>query len=72
MSTKSTEATKKASVTQDELNKAVLEAREQGKIAGRIEVGEWIEANLVGGAKENPYTTFFPQLAKHLKEGKRL
>ena len=72
MSTKPTDATKKALVTQDELGKAALEAREQGEIAARIEVGEWIEANLVGGAKENPYTTFFPQLAKRLKEGKRL
>jgi hypothetical protein len=72
MSTKRTDATKKALVTQDELDKAVSEAREQVKIAARLEVGEWIEANLVGGPKENPYTTFFPQLAKRLKEGKRL
>jgi hypothetical protein len=39
MSTKRTDAEQKASVTQDELDKAVLEAREQGKIAARIEVG---------------------------------
>jgi hypothetical protein len=72
MSTKRAEATEKVSVTQDELNKAVREAQEQGKIAARIEVGEWIEASLVGGPKENPYSSFFPILVKHLKQGKKL
>ncbi len=61
-----------AKQTDEELNKAISEAREEGKIAARIEVGEWIDANLVGGDKENPYTTLFPQIAKRLKEGKRL
>ena len=72
MSTKRTDTEKKALVTRDELDKAVLEAREQGKIAARIEVGEWIEANMLGGPKENPYSSFFPVLAERLKEGKRL
>ena len=71
MSAKQLIAEQRTSVTEDELNKAVSEAREHGKIIARIEVGEWIEANMVGGPKENPYSTFFPQLAKRLKKGKR-
>ena len=61
-----------AKQTDEEIDKAISEAREEGKTTARIEVGEWIEANLVGGARENPYTTFFPQMAKRLKEGRRL
>jgi hypothetical protein len=72
MGTKSIDAEQKASVTQDELDKAVLEARQQGVMTARKEVGEWIEANLLGGPKENPYSSFFPVVAEHLKQGKKL
>ena len=72
MSRKRTDDEKEALVTKDELDKAAREAREQGEMMARIEMGEWIEANMVGGPKENPYSTFFPQLAKRLKKGKRL
>jgi hypothetical protein len=72
MGTKRIGAEQKASVTQDKLDKAVLEARQQGEMIARIEVGEWIEANLLGGPKENPYSSFFPVMAEHLKQGIKL
>ena len=72
MSTKRTDAEKKALVTQDELDKAVLEARQQGETTARIEVGEWIEANMLGGPYYTVYSNIFPPIIKRLKEGKRL
>ncbi|MEJ2738268.1 MAG: hypothetical protein P8105_00240 [Dehalococcoidia bacterium] len=59
-------------VTKSQLNKAVLEAREKGKVIARKEIGNWIESNIIDGPKDNPYTTFFAIMAKRLKQGKRL
>jgi hypothetical protein len=59
-------------VTEDELNKAILEARENGAVMARMEIGDWIESNMLNGPKENPYSTFFNVVAKRLKQGKRL
>ncbi len=66
------DAEQKALVTEDELNKAVLEARESGEMAARIEVGEWIEANMLNGPYYTVYSGIFPSIIKRLKEGKRL
>ncbi|HEY79255.1 MAG TPA: hypothetical protein G4O09_09100 [Dehalococcoidia bacterium] len=65
-------AERKNLITGDDIGKAIAEARQQGETTARIEVGEWIEANMLGGPKENPYSAFFPALAKRLKQGKRL
>jgi len=62
----------KALVTEDELNKAVLEARESGEIAARIEIGEWIEANMLNGPYYTVYSGIFPSIIKRLKQGKSL
>lgn len=62
----------KTLATKEELDKAVEEGRQQGEITARKEIGEWIETTMLSGPKENPYTAFFQQLAKRLKEGKRL
>ena len=59
-------------VTKSQLNKAVLEAREKGKVIAWKEIGNWIESNIIDGPKDNPYTTFFAVMAKRLKQGKRL
>ena len=55
-----------------ELGKAVLEARQQGEMTARIEVGEWIEANMLGGPYYTVYSNIFPPIIKRLKQGKRL
>lgn len=72
MKEKQTDAGRKSLVTEDELNKAVLEARESGEMAARIEVGEWIEANMLNGPYYTVYSGIFPSLVKRLKQGKRL
>ena len=59
-------------MTKGQLNKAILEAREKGKVIARKEIGDWIESNMTGGPMDNPYTTFFAVMAKRLKQGKRL
>ena len=63
---------KKTSMTKSELNKAVKEARESGKVAARKEVGEWIEANMLKGPYRTVYSDIFPPMIQRLKEGKRL
>ncbi|MFC1893424.1 hypothetical protein ACFLYR_05285 [Chloroflexota bacterium] len=62
----------KTLVTEDGLDRAVREARQQGEMMARIEVGEWIEANMLNGPRDNPYTAIFPVLVKLLKQGKKL
>jgi hypothetical protein len=59
-------------ITEAELNKAILEAQESGAVTARMEIGEWIESNMIDGPTDNPYTTFFSVMAKRLKQGKRL
>lgn len=59
----------KTSVTETE---AIKKARESGEIAARIEVAEWIEANLLRGPYRTVYTDIFPSMIKRLKEGKSL
>jgi hypothetical protein len=63
---------KKTSMTKSELNKAVKEARESGKVAARKEVGEWIEANMLNGPYRTVYFDIFPPMIQRLKEGKPL
>lgn len=72
MSGEQMDAEQKTLVTEDKLDKAVIEAREYGEMTARIEVGDWIEANMLNGPKDNPYSAFFPVLVKRLKQGKRL
>lgn len=62
----------KTLVTKDELNKALLEARESGEMVARIEVGKWIEANMLTGPYYTVYSGIFPSIIKRLKQGKRL
>ena len=66
------DAEQKTLATENELDKAVTEARQYGEMTARIEVGEWIEANMLNGPKDNPYSAIFPVLAKRLKQGKKL
>jgi len=72
MSKEQIDAEQKSSVTKDELNKAVLEAQEHGEMMARIEVGEWIEANMLNGPYYTVYSGIFPSIIKRLKQGKRL
>ena len=72
MGEKQMDEKQKALVTEDELNKAVKEARESGEMVARIEVGEWIEANMLNGPYYTVYSGIFPSLVRRLKQGKRL
>jgi hypothetical protein len=63
---------KKTSATKSDLNKAIKEARESGKIAARKEMGEWIEANMLEGPYRTVYSDIFPSMMRRLKEGKSL
>jgi hypothetical protein len=72
MSEEQMDAEQKTLVTEDDLHKAIMEAREYGEMTARIEVGEWMEANMLNGPKDNPYSALFPVLVKCLKQGKRL
>jgi len=47
-------------------------AREEGEKAARIEVGEWIEANMLTEPYQSVYADIFPSLVKRLKAGKKL
>ena len=62
----------KTSVTETKSENAIKKARESGAIAARIEVAEWIEANLLNGPYRTVYTDIFPSMIKRLKEGKSL
>jgi len=66
------DAEQRALVTEDELNKAVKEAQESGEMAARIELGEWVEANMLNGPYYTVYSGIFPSIIKRLKQGKRL
>jgi hypothetical protein len=63
---------KKSLTTKSELNKAVKEARESGKVAARKELGGWIEANMLKGPYRTVYSDIFPSMMRRLKEGKSL
>ena len=63
---------KKTPTTKSELNRAIMEARESGKIAARKELGEWIEANMLNGPYRTVYSDIFPSMIQRLKEGKSL
>ena len=63
---------KKTPTTKSELNKAIKEARESGKVAARRELGEWLEANMLNGPYRTVYSDIFPSMIKRLKEGKSL
>jgi len=63
---------KKSLTTKSELNKAVKEAWESGKVAARKELGEWIEANMLKGPYRTVYADIFPSMMQRLKEGKSL
>jgi hypothetical protein len=55
-----------------EQGKAKKDAREEGKIAARVEIGEWMEANMLQGPYRSVYADIFPSIIKRLKEGKSL
>jgi hypothetical protein len=63
---------RKTSATKSELNKAIKEARESGKVAARKELGEWLEANMLKGPYRTVYSDIFPSMIQRLKEGKSL
>jgi hypothetical protein len=63
---------KKTLGEKSELDRAIKEARESGKIAARKEVGEWIEANMLEGPYRTVYADIFPSMMQRLKEGKKL
>lgn len=63
---------KKSLGKKPELDRAIMEARESGKVAARKEVGEWIEANMLKGPYRTVYSDIFPSMIRRLKEGKRL
>jgi hypothetical protein len=61
-----------AAITETKSENAIKKARESGAIAARIEVGEWIEANMLNSPYNSVYTSIFLSIIKRLKEGKRL
>jgi hypothetical protein len=63
---------KKSLMARSELNKAIKEAQESGKVAARKEVGEWIEANMLKGPYRTVYSDIFPSIIQRLKGGKSL
>ena len=72
MSGEQIDVKKKTMVPKDELDKAVMEARQDGEVTARIEVGQWLEANMLNGPYNSVYSAIFPSMIKRLKEGKRL
>jgi hypothetical protein len=63
---------KKTSTAKSELNSAIKEARESGKKEARIELGKWLEANVLNGPYRTVYSDIFTSMIKRLKEGKSL
>jgi hypothetical protein len=63
---------KKAPAAKSELSKAIMDAREAGKVAARKELGEWLEANMLEGPYRTVYSDIFPSMIQRLKEGKSL
>ena len=72
MNGKQIDTKQKTSVTETKSENAIKKARESGAIAARIEVGEWIEANMLNSPYNSVYTSIFLSIIKRLKEGKRL
>ncbi len=48
------------------------EAREAGKREARKELGEWLEANVLGGPYRTVYSDIFTSMIARLKAGKSL
>ena len=61
-----------ARLTGGEMEKAITEARLEGEMTARKEVGEWIESRLLGGPDDNSYSAVFPTMVSRLKQGKKL
>jgi len=59
-------------ITVVEGSRAKRNLKTSKEVAARIEIGEWIEANMLNGPKDNTYTALFPYMVKRLKQGKRL
>jgi len=72
MNKEQTNVEKKTSGKKSELERAIMEARESGKVAARKELGEWIEANMLKGPYRTVYSDIFPSMIQRLKEGKSL
>jgi len=47
-------------------------AREAGKREARKELGEWLEANMLGGPYRTVYSDIFISMIERLKSGNRL
>lgn len=62
----------KPQITEVKGDRAKKNLKTSMEVAARIEVGEWIEANMLNGPKENTYSALFPYMVRRLKEGKRL
>jgi hypothetical protein len=63
---------KKTSAAKSGLDKAIKEARESGRKEARIELGKWLEANVLNGPYRTVYSDIFPSMIQRLKEGKSL
>jgi hypothetical protein len=63
---------KKTSTAKPGLDKAIKEARESGRKEARIELGKWLEANVLNGPYRTVYSDIFPSMIQRLKEGKSL
>jgi hypothetical protein len=63
---------KKKSTAKSGPDSAIKEARESGKKAARIELGNWLEANVLNGPYRTVYSDIFPSMIQRLKQGKSL
>lgn len=63
---------KKTPTSKSEINRAIREARESGKKEARIELGKWLEANVLNGPYRTVYADIFQSMIQRLKEGKSL
>jgi len=63
---------KKTATARSGPDSAIKEARESGRKEARIELGKWLEANMLNGPYRTVYSDIFPSMIQRLKEGKSL
>ena len=63
---------KKTSTAKSGLDRSIREARESGRKEARIELGKWLEVNMLHGPYRTVYSDIFPSMIQRLKEGKSL
>ena len=54
----------KPQITEVKGDRAKKNLKTSMEVAARIEVGEWIEANMLNGPKENTYSALFPYMVR--------